>query len=479
MGLAARGLPVKRLYVGEDRASRAYLGDQLVFADQELGVVGAPRVALAVRAHPPNVYPGAGAVVARIFMGAHAPEVRSSSTVLAVRAALLIAAHAPDIPKVVAPPAAAVTVAAPAPTYRQTTDLYVPAASVTVTAWPPTVGTAISAVAAALVLAAAAPTVSASAVVPVVVAAVVVSAPAPAFGVGAEAVTASVVVASPAPTVTASSAVSAVPAGITVQAGVPAVGTAVVAPVSAIAVTTPAPVASAGSSVAAITSSMSSAAHAPSVTADAVIPAVVAAITMVAPAPVVQTGVTLTDDFNRANGALGASWTAIGTAPTIVTNRAQAGTPGFNTTVFYAARHATPLTGDTQEVTFVPIAATANAAATVGGGAFLRCDSSGNRVEVAITNTQVIIGTRISGTATNRATASSTGTPSVRMTAVGNVYSAYLNGSGTPAVTWTDSGGLVSIGSGNRYVGIVTAAIDSFGSVSRGWSIDSWTAADI
>lgn len=193
----------------------------------------------------------------------------------------------------------------------------------------------------------------------------------------------------------------------------------------------------------------------------------------------VKVGVSLSDDFNRANGALGANWTAIGTAPTIVTNRAQAGTPGFNSTVFYAARHVTALNGDTQEVTFVPIAATANAAATVGGGAFLRCDSSGNRVEVAITSTQVIIGTRISGTATNRATASSTGTPSVRMTAVGTLYSAYLNGSGTPAVTWTDSGGLVSIGSGNRYAGIVTATIDSFGSVSRGWSIDSWTAADI
>lgn len=198
-----------------------------------------------------------------------------------------------------------------------------------------------------------------------------------------------------------------------------------------------------------------------------------------ASAVAVKVGVSLSDDFNRANGALGANWTAIGTAPTIVTNRAQAGTPGFNSTVFYAARHVTVLNGDTQEVTFVPIAATANAAATVGGGAFLRCDSSGNRVEVAITSTQVIIGTRISGTATNRATAASTGTPSVRMTAVGTLYSAYLNGSGTPAVTWTDSGGLVSIGSGNRYAGIVTAAIDSFGSVSRGWSIDSWTAADI
>jgi hypothetical protein len=39
--------------------------------------------------------------------------------------------------------------------------------------------------------------------------------------------------------------------------------------------------------------------------------------------------VTFTDSFNRANGALGANWTAVGTAPVIVSNKA---TPTANST---------------------------------------------------------------------------------------------------------------------------------------------------
>lgn len=193
-----------------------------------------------------------------------------------------------------------------------------------------------------------------------------------------------------------------------------------------------------------------------------------------------KVGVSLSDDFNRANGALGANWTAIGTAPTIITNRAEAGTPGVNQTVVYAARHVTPLSSDTQEVTWTPIAATLGSTTSLGGAAFLRSTSGGDRVEVAITNTQVIINTRIGGTSTSRATASASSPTSVRMTAVGNVYSAYLNGSGTAAVTWTDSGNVITIGSTTRYVGIVCVANTNFArSTTRGWSVDAWSAADI
>lgn len=193
-----------------------------------------------------------------------------------------------------------------------------------------------------------------------------------------------------------------------------------------------------------------------------------------------KVGVSLSDDFNRSNGALGANWTAIGTAPTIVTNRAEAGTPGLNTTVVYAARHNTPLGSDTQEVIWNPITATAGSSTSLGGAAFLRSTSGGDRVEVAITNTQVIINTRIGGTSTSRATASASSPTSVRMTAVGNVYSAYLNGSGTAAVTWTDSGNVITIGSTTRYVGIVCVANTNFASsTTRGWSVDAWSAADI
>ncbi|MEV0080922.1 hypothetical protein AB0H58_31305 [Nocardia neocaledoniensis] len=219
---------------------------------------------------------------------------------------------------------------------------------------------------------------------------------------------------------------------------------------------------------------------APALAISANIEATAATATATAVPPTVKIGQLLTDDFNRADGGLGASWTTLGTAPVIATNRVQGATPSLGQTVYYAARHSTALTSDSQEVSFTPIAATAGATPSLGGGAFLRSDTSGSRVEIAITNNQIIIGTRISGTATNRATATVTPPTTVRATAIGNVYSAYLDGSPTPAVTWTDSGNVIPIGVNNRFAGVVLVANTSFGSVTtRGWALDSWTAQDL
>ncbi|MCC3311547.1 hypothetical protein [Nocardia africana] len=199
-----------------------------------------------------------------------------------------------------------------------------------------------------------------------------------------------------------------------------------------------------------------------------------------APAPDFASGITVTDDFNRADGGLGANWTTIGAnAPVIASNRAQAGTPGIGQTLAYIARHNTALTTDTQEVVFVPIAATVGPTPAQGAGAFLRSTSAGNFVCVSVTDTQAFINTYISGTFTNRATSGTISAPtSVRFTAVGNVYSVYINGSATAAVTWTDSGALIGIGSSNRYFGLFSNAVYSFSGGNRGYAIDSIIARD-
>ncbi|WP_194829605.1 hypothetical protein [Nocardia sp. XZ_19_231] len=52
--------------------------------------------------------------------------------------------------------------------------------------------------------------------------------------------------------------------------------------------------------------------------------------------------------------------------------------------------------------------------------------------------------------------------------------------SGTAAATWTDTGGLIAIGSGTRGVGIVTVgSTNAINQTTRGYAIDSWTAQDL
>ncbi|WP_181320968.1 DUF7257 domain-containing protein [Nocardia nova] len=219
----------------------------------------------------------------------------------------------------------------------------------------------------------------------------------------------------------------------------------------------------------------------PSVSGGAIMAAPAAVGIGSVPAPDFASGITVTDDFNRADAAsLGANYTVIGgNSPVIATNRAQAGTPGFSQTLAYIARHNTALTTDTQEVVFVPIAATVGPTPAQGAGAFLRSTSAGNFVCVSVTDTQAFINTFISGTFTNRATSGTIAAPtSVRFTAVGNVYSVYINGSAAAAVTWTDSGALLGIGSSNRYFGLFSNATYSFSGGNRGYAIDSITARD-
>lgn len=195
-------------------------------------------------------------------------------------------------------------------------------------------------------------------------------------------------------------------------------------------------------------------------------------------------GVTYSDDFNRANGGLGSNWTTLTNAPVIASNVAQAGTTGpSNTFTVYGARWVDPVLTNNQEVSCTVHTPPAPSTPTLGSGLVLHCDSSGNRVEAVIASDAVYFFTRISGTGTQRASQTVTvnsGT-AIRATAVGNVYSIYLAGSGTATLTWTDSGNLVGSGSSNRYLGLITLSQKNIGgSISGyGYNIDNWVGKDL
>ena len=207
--------------------------------------------------------------------------------------------------------------------------------------------------------------------------------------------------------------------------------------------------------------------------------------TLTAVATAEETGVTYSDNFNRANGALGSNWVTIAETPLIVSNQAQGGTTGaINTYTQFRARWTNAVLTDTQEVSGTVGTPSTAATPALAGGLILRCNSSGDHVSASITNTAVYIVTRTSGTDTQQATTGSLTIPAgtaVRFTAVGNVYRIYLNGSATPTATWTDSGNLIAIGSGTRYVGLFTSAHKNFiGTTDQfGYCIDNWVGKDL
>ncbi|WP_454199608.1 hypothetical protein [Nocardia sp. Marseille-Q1738] len=197
-----------------------------------------------------------------------------------------------------------------------------------------------------------------------------------------------------------------------------------------------------------------------------------------------RSGATYSDDFNRANGGLGSNWVTLTAAPVISSNKAQGGTTGpVNASTVYGARWTAALLSDAQESIATAVTPTGTASLGLGAGPFLRCNSSGDRVEALVTNNTCFIFTRISGTPTQRASQAgltiNSGTV-VRITAIGNLYSVYLAGSGTPTVTWTDSGGVIAIGSTTRYVGLTVITSEDFaGNPSYSYALDDWSAADI
>ncbi|MFE2994292.1 hypothetical protein ACFXG4_05080 [Nocardia sp. NPDC059246] len=205
-----------------------------------------------------------------------------------------------------------------------------------------------------------------------------------------------------------------------------------------------------------------------------------------------RAGTTVTDDFNRADASsLGANYVALGNSGTglsIASGRAQAPNAPMNQTILWANRHTVQPITDDVDVSAVLITPTVNAdIANLYVGLMARCNSAGTMwTEVLLSSTKLWILTRagVAGSSTYRGTPGSTGVTissptSVRFTAVGTLYSVYINGGTTAIATWNDTGAAVPINSTTRYFGILGSSADAFGSPTRGYGIDSWTGRDI
>lgn len=239
---------------------------------------------------------------------------------------------------------------------------------------------------------------------------------------------------------------------------------------------------SAGATVALDAARSTSTAPAPAVRAGATVSLGPARSAGTAPVGEVLLAVEYSDNFDRANGALGANWATMGTwpPPVINGNKAQGGTTAPTSQGrAYAARYASALRGDTQEVEFIVVNPTGTAALNIGGGAFVRANSTGDRVDLIVTNNSVHLMTRIGSNTVDQAAA--TGLPTIaagtafKLRCVGNVYTGYR--AGVQVVQWTDSSGLIAIGSGTRHAGVLCVEQkNQLGSPSWGWAIDNWVA---
>ncbi|QIS16399.1 DUF7257 domain-containing protein [Nocardia arthritidis] len=196
-------------------------------------------------------------------------------------------------------------------------------------------------------------------------------------------------------------------------------------------------------------------------------------------------GVRFSDNFNRADGALGANWVAIGShAPVIAGNKADSPyAGGANSSVSYVARWSAPSESDDQDVAVTLAAPAGDQSGSLYAGVVLRAGAGdGPMVTVVATETGIRIVTLNSLTAstvraeTNGLTIAP-GTK-LRVTAVGNTYQAYL--AGTQRISWTDTANVVSKGVNYRFVGIwISAATDALGSSSSSWAMDNWSGGDL
>lgn len=412
----------------------------------------APRAGSVAAGQPPSAGASALFVAPIATAGADAYAIVADATVVpplatAAAAGLIPTVDTPGSNGLVVPPIAAATAAAAIPAVATIQTILVPFVTAAATAAPPalTATAALTSDAAAATAGSAVPAVSAAKTVT----AVVTSATAAAM----------------APTIAVTSMVSPTTVGATAMAKVPTV--------------------IAGSSIAAVVTNATASGTAPTPTANANITAVAATATATARVPVVATVLIATDDFNRADGGLGSDWTTISNAPVIATNKAQGGTTGASgATTIYASRNNNLFTADTpEEVVFTLATPTGTAALGNGGGAWLRgtsgtASATHSRVSVGFTNSMCYINLwNGTGGANQQTFAFGTFTSGmvVRFAVVGNVYSAYVDGSGTATVTWTDSFNYIS--QSNHYWGIETVTSENFSGIpSYGFAIDTITA---
>lgn len=186
------------------------------------------------------------------------------------------------------------------------------------------------------------------------------------------------------------------------------------------------------------------------------------------------------DDFNRANENLTTPWTQVNN-PRVNSNRCEAtGTVPFSGTTTCWAVHQDPLALDIQEVTSAVISPVGTQAGTQFSSIVLRSTSAattGTKVAFEFSSSSGNAIASYSGTTRTSQATNGTNIATgdiVRFTAVGNVYTGYVNG--TQRVQWTDTGNVVTIGASNRHFGLIVRVQGTFGSGSWSFALNDITA---
>ncbi|MBB5915264.1 hypothetical protein BJY24_004131 [Nocardia transvalensis] len=196
--------------------------------------------------------------------------------------------------------------------------------------------------------------------------------------------------------------------------------------------------------------------------------------TGVVPIPDIVAGARRSDDFNRANGAMGANWTlGNGTQPQISSN--MAAQTGSSDGFFPARYNAGQSSTDRWYVEWV-VGATPT---SVASGVLIRARSDWTQaVAAGCYSSGTAIATVTSATGSGSVTRASNSTTfaagdTLRVQADGNVYTVFKNGVSI-GLSWTDSGGVIGTGSNNRWGGLYVQR----SSFTNSAALNSWVLAD-
>lgn len=193
------------------------------------------------------------------------------------------------------------------------------------------------------------------------------------------------------------------------------------------------------------------------------------------------TPVSLSDNFNRADGYVTSPWTSYGSSPYlpyIDTNRVLTYGNTTDGTRYAHARHATPMASDEAYVKST-IVSTNN---TWPSWVFLGSNSATtDRVNLRWIDDTLDIVRVVGGVETSMASGTSAQAVGkvFELRVVGKVYTGYVNGVAVSGLSWNDTGNTIARDASHRYVG--------FGGTSRraaftsSWSpiLDDWAAGDL
>lgn len=202
---------------------------------------------------------------------------------------------------------------------------------------------------------------------------------------------------------------------------------------------------------------------------------------------VYQRRLAFADDFNRANSAsLGANWLASSPSSFIQANRVFSPWKSGGPTIWTTQLWAQDLLTDDQSVTVQILAPNAENLAGEAMGLALRSGTSWNtgthaELDFGVSANTLKIKSISGGTTTVRATVTGNVAlgDTIEFRAIGNVYSAYRNGSATPFISWTDTGNVIATGPTRRRFGFYQSTVYAGGTSYYTPAIDWIIGKDI